>query len=112
VAFPSQKAMVYEQFQRFFGSRVLYGAYEEARVPILFADGGVSVRATNDSNLGFFPNSPFNPGPLRFNYRPDLGYEPPALNGASAELVTGHYRWTRSGLHGRDFGGPEVPWVP
>jgi Tfp pilus assembly protein PilE len=112
VAFPSQKAMVYEQFQRFFGSRVVYGAYDEARVPILFADGSVGVRATNDSNLGFIPNSPTNPNPFRGYYYPDPNYEPPTLNGVSAELVTGHYRWTKPGLRGRDFGGPEVPYPP
>lgn len=32
------------------------------------------------------------------------------MNGSSEELLIAHYRFTRSGLRGRDFGGPDVPW--
>ena len=30
---------------------------------------------------------------------------------AATVIVNTYYRFTRSGLRGRDFNGPEVPWV-
>jgi hypothetical protein len=112
VVFPSQKAMIYENFQRSFGARQPYFMYEEARLPVLSADGGAAVRSTSDANVGFIPNSPLDPSPTMVVYTPDVNWESPPLNGFAQEIVTGHYRWTRSGLRGRDFGGPEVPWSP
>ncbi len=112
VRYPSQKAMMYEANQRFYGSRELFFMYSEARIPILFADGTASVRTTSRANLGFFPNTPSSSNPTRVNYSPELSWETPTSNGGSAELVNGVFRWTRSGLRGRDFAGPEVPWVP
>lgn len=112
VAFPSRKAMLYEQNQRFFGERDAFFMYREARIPILFADGSVSVRSMDNANNGFQPNSPLSSIPTRLFYTPDTNWESPTLNGAPAELVIGRIRWTRSGLRGRDFGGPEVPWAP
>jgi len=112
VSFPSQKAMLFEQYARFFGPRELYFGYSEARVPVLTADGGAAVRSTSQTNRGFQPNSPQSAASTRINYTPDLAWEPPTASGASSEYVNGGMAWTRSGLRGRDFDGPEVPWVP
>lgn len=111
-AFPSQKIIAFEQNQRFFGDRELFYAYDECRLPMLFVDGSVSVRNVGDSNPGFQPNNPFSPQPTRILYTPELTWETPTVNGASTEVVTGHIGWTRSGMRGRDFGGPEVLWRP
>lgn len=112
VRFPSHKAMLYESVQRFFSSRQAYFLYPEARVPVLLADGSASIRSINQANQGFQPNLPLAEPPTRINYMPELTWEPACLNGAAAEFVNGGIRWTRSGLRGRDFAGPEVPWVP
>jgi prepilin-type N-terminal cleavage/methylation domain-containing protein len=105
VAFPSQKAMVWEMHQRFFGARVAYFGYPEARVPVLTVDGSVLVRATNEANVGFRPNQPESTLNTVYSYLP-ASFEPPAISGGG--IITGRYRWTRAGLAGRDFGGPEA----
>jgi type II secretory pathway pseudopilin PulG len=112
VTFPSQKAMMWEQVQRFFGQRELFFAYTEARVPVMFADGSVSVRNTQDCNNGFNPSIPSSPIPSSFAYVPDFNWEPATANGLPSENVSGHMRWTRTGIRGRDFAGPEVQWSP
>ncbi len=80
--------------------------YEEARVPLLLVDGSVSVRRTSDSNHGWNPASPTNEK-IFILYGPSQE-EPPTLSGAPSETVEGHYRWTRRGLKGVDFGGERV----
>jgi len=112
VRLPSNKAMVYERYQEFFGSREAFFLYPEARVPVLTADGSAAVRCTSQTNVGFQPNTPQSPLPSRFAYAPDPAWEAPTLSGATQDFVNGGMRWTRSGLRGRDFDGPEVPWVP
>jgi hypothetical protein len=107
VAFPSRKVMMWDQYQRHFGARVAYYAYAEARVPVLMVDGSAGVRATSESNPGFYPNNPQHPSALRFNYAPRV-WELPTLSGGATDLVTGYYQWTRGGLTGNDFGAPEV----
>jgi hypothetical protein len=106
VVFPSHKAMLWEQHQRFFGSRVAFFAYPEARIPVLTVDGSVLVRAATESNLGFRPNQPTSGLATQFTYSP-AAFEPPVPPG-SPDSVSGRYRWTRGGLTGRDFGAPEV----
>jgi hypothetical protein len=112
VRYPSHKAMMYETNQRFFGSRELFFMYPEARVPVLMADGSAGVRSIKQSNPGFQPNMPTDPNPTRVLYTPELSWETPTASGEASETVNGGIRWTRSGLRGRDFAGPEVPWVP
>ncbi len=107
---PAHKAMMFDRYQRHFGPQVAFFAYDVARVPVLAADGAAALRQSADANPGFRPNSPTSSSPTTFNYAP-TGSEPATLSGASQEQVTGRIRWTRSGLRGRDFGGPEVPWV-
>ncbi len=84
----------------------MHHAYKEARLPILFADGSVRVKATGDSNEGWDPREPGSPLPTTYRYRGD--WEALPLSGNEEDIVIGHYRWTRAGLAGRDFGGPEI----
>jgi type II secretory pathway pseudopilin PulG len=112
VLYPSNKAMLYEANQRFFGPSEPFFMYGQARVPVLFPEGSVSVRSVNTCNPGFQPNLPQSPAPTRVNYVPESSWETPPLNGGTSEFIDGHTRWTRSGLRGRDFTGPEVPWSP
>lgn len=109
VRYPSQKAMMYETAARYTGPRVVWFGFAEARVPILFADGSVSVRRTGDANASFVPSAPTNAATTTVVYSP-APWEPPLPTGLSAS-VDGKYRWTRSGLRGRDFDGPSVPWA-
>jgi len=111
VSFPSNKVMVHESVQRFFGSRDVYWGYREARIPMLMVDGSTHVRVTGDANGGWDPRRPSSTGRSMFIYEPneELG-QPPALDPDSRAgvLLHGSYRWTRTGAQGRDF-GPTVP---
>lgn len=116
VSSPSQKVMMFERYQRHFGPRHIYFMSSEARVPMLFADGAVSVRQTWQSNLGFRPNSPNvggpgssgrGGGPSLVAYTP-AAWEPPTASGFAIDRLAGQYRWTRGGLKGRDFNGSEI----
>lgn len=111
VRFPAHKAMMFDRYQRHLGPQVAFYAYEVARVPVLAADGAAALRSSADVNHGFRPNSPTSSFATTFNYAPTAA-EPGTLSGAAQEQVIGRMRWTRSGLRGRDFGGPEVPWTP
>lgn len=107
VVFPSQKALVYETNQRFFGSRQPFFMYPSARIPILLADGSASVKSMSVANDGWDPRIG-GAAPTRVNYVPETLWESPTENGAAGELVNGTIRWTQRGLQGRDFGGPEI----
>lgn len=100
VAYPSQKAMAWDLYQREMG-RVAYVLYHEARVPVLFVDGAVAVRSTRDSSIGWNPASPSLTLGMTFQYQP-LAWEPPALY-SSGNFVYGGVRWTRDMLQGRDY---------
>ncbi|MCH9058952.1 MAG: hypothetical protein IIB55_10025 [Planctomycetes bacterium] len=45
--------------------------------------------------------------PTLYDYVP-RDWEPPTIDGSFRERVTGYYRWTRGGIKGRDFDGPEI----
>lgn len=103
VAFPSQKVLLHDFGARHLGRPGLY-ANPEARVAMLVADGSAMVLATKNTNPGWHPGSPTSPSPLMLQYQP-LCWDPPSLG--AVNLPAG-YRYTREGLFGRDFGGPEV----
>ncbi len=110
VNFPSQKVMAYEMNDYHSRkNRALYHAYSNAKAELLFFDGSVRILETKDSNRGFNPATPASPNPTTYLYAPNLAWEPPCRNTAVLqETVTGHYRWTRAGLKGIDFGGGEI----
>jgi hypothetical protein len=109
VRFPASKAHLWETHQRDLGRRVPFYAFHDARVPVLTVDGSVSVRAARYTNPGFQPASPHALVPLTLNYTPDPAWEPPTITpGQTQDVVQARQRYTRWGLRGRDFNGPEV----
>ncbi len=106
VAFPSRKVHGYDSHQRHFGRKHIYFAIKEAQIPLLMFDGSVSIRLTQDANEGFQPNRPSSSEPTRYRYVP-VGPEGESID-ANGDEVIGHYKWTRGGLRGIDFGGSEI----
>jgi prepilin-type N-terminal cleavage/methylation domain-containing protein len=108
VNFPANKVWIFDLFARHFYKRDIWHAYNVARQPLLFFDGSVTIRKTEDSNLGW---DPLNPNNLNahtiYEYYP-AGNEPATLSGAPFDYVNGVFRWTRAGIRGVDFGGREV----
>ncbi|MBC7834603.1 MAG: hypothetical protein H7Y88_05820 [Phycisphaerales bacterium] len=110
VRHPSHKVLLFDQHQRHFGTRTPFFTMPEARLAGVMVDGSAHLLASAESNAGFNPNSPSTPFPMIVNYQP-ANFEPPLPSGVMSSQV-GRFRWTRSGLRGRDLGGPEIPWVP
>jgi hypothetical protein len=113
VVFPSHKVLLHDAEARHYGPRAAFYAYQEARQPLLFVDGSVSVRVTWDANLGGNPGTPTSPSPTYMTYSPAPApndWEARPLTNPTGDFVPGYYRWTRGGMRGRDFGGPEVPY--
>lgn len=109
VTFPGNKVAWFDFHDRHSGRLEIYHAYEQASSPVAFFDGSVRAPSTADSNKGFFPGTPKDNAATIYQYAPDiLGFEPPTLSGAPSDTLKGHYRWTRAGLGGVDFGGGEV----
>ncbi len=108
VSFPAQKVFFHDSHQRS-GQRdtPIYYAYDEANLPLGFADGHVSTEATSGANDGFDPNNPRANTMIR--YTPDA-WEPPALRNPGGDILPGYYRWTSAGLGGLDFGGAEISY--
>lgn len=97
VTYTSNKAFLFDTFDRHYADEADYFYFQPgARQPILFFDGSVSVRDTNNANEGFQPRDPGNPDPTLIKIT------------SSGELYPGYYRWTRGGLRGIDYGGGEV----
>ncbi len=109
VRFPSQKVYMHDSHARHFSKRVLYFAYEQARQPLLMFDSSVSIRRTNDSNIGFKPNQPDRDTVTTINYEPEVWEgDGVTLSGEPSEALNGYFRWTRGGLKGLDYGGTEI----
>ncbi len=105
VGFPSHKVYVFDSAQWEGAKYPVYFAYSFARIPMLMVDGSAHVRVTNQANTGFQANNPraLFPTTLPYSAQP---FEPPALQGSSS--LTMYYLWTRGGIQGRDFEGPEL----
>jgi hypothetical protein len=109
VRYPASKVHIMDSEQRHFGRRnVYYGSDPaSARIPQTMFDASVQVIMTADTNLGWQPNQPTNPGHTIFGYTP-RPWEAPAISPVGADLARGYYRWTRGGLQGVDIGSGEV----
>ncbi len=110
VLFASQKVAMYDTQQRHHGQADAFFAYKEASVPLLFFDGSVADRNTEDANPGediyrvYWGGIP--PGtPVTMTYVPDLAFESPIQH--ETNKLPGYYRWT-SDLGGIDFGGNPI----
>lgn len=115
VVYPSQKVYMFDNHARHMGTRWYFYAWQNARQPLLFFDGAVRERRTGDGNLGFNPSIPTAPAWTNISYSPSPppnNWESPDLNGGwTTQNYSGAYfRFTRAGLRGRDFDGPEVPY--
>jgi hypothetical protein len=107
VAYPSRKVHMAERASYFFGPRPVYFLHQQARVPVLMADGAASPRSSADANASFYPNVPDDQQrTTTTDYVPNPNYDPPTLSGETKDLaLETHYKWTRRGLRGTDFGG-------
>jgi len=108
---PAQKVHAFDSGARHFGRQQTYYALKNARQPLLFFDGSVNVKVTQDGNQGWDPENPSQVCGEMILYKP-AAWEPPAtgntsIGGGFFDLVTGWYQWTRLGLNGIDFGGNE-----
>lgn len=109
IMFPAFKVAVFEFHDMHSSKFGIYHAYEQASAALVFWDGSVRFERTEDGNQGFRPDSPTVAAPTSYWYNPSYyGFEPPPLSGAVQDRVLGHYRWTRGGLKGIDFGAGEV----
>ncbi len=122
VRFPSQKVVLNDTQDRHTAKRTTFFMAPEARQPLGFFDGSVSVRATKDANPGVDPSTPrgstrpsngrpsYDPVPSKYTvtYDPDAGFESVLPAGAETKLNP-RYRWTKGDLGGVDFGGSALP---
>lgn len=111
--FPSQKVLIAESHGFHHGTREPYFEYPEARMNVLMVDGSVANRSTSDANPGWRPREPhLASSSAYYDYEwPLQSYHqwyPRPLNGLYIERVYTRIRWTRDGLKGRDFDGPEA----
>ncbi|MBO6513904.1 MAG: prepilin-type N-terminal cleavage/methylation domain-containing protein [Phycisphaerales bacterium] len=100
VAFPSSKVYMFDTYARHGNSSGSSGEdllfFESGTSqPILFFDGSVNRRDTDDANPGFWPKFPANESSTM-------------IQNDDGELFDAVFRWTRGGLRGIDFGGQEV----
>tara|TARA_R110002072_G_scaffold86495_8_gene195121 strand:- start:477 stop:1460 length:984 start_codon:yes stop_codon:yes gene_type:complete len=95
VAFPSSKVWMFDTFARHGRSDSVLYFVPGTSQPILFFDGSVSTRDTDDANLGVDPRTPTSTDPVLIEADDEM-------------LYPGVFRWTRGGLRGIDFGGQEV----
>ncbi|TVS06887.1 MAG: hypothetical protein EA423_05135, partial [Phycisphaerales bacterium] len=107
VSFPSQKVFLHDYEDRHFSRVNTFYAYPDARVLMATYDGSVQARRTDTTNPGWQPRSPASPLPTTFPYDPMPQQWRAGLNGRNPQ-VAAHYRWTRGGLKGIDFGGREI----
>lgn len=118
INFPSQKVYFHDQNSRHFGKKQPFWGHVASRMPLLAFDTSVLVRRTGDNqaagttsfqdcNRGWIPTAPQNATGTAITYLPNP-WDPVALNGAAGDQGWGYFRWTRSGLHGIDFGASEV----
>ena len=98
VAFPSSKVHMFDTFARHDSDSEDKLFFEPGTdQPLLFFDGSVNRRATDDANPGGRPKFPMNPGPTGIK-----------IISSDSTLYPGVYRWTRGGLKGVDYGGSEI----
>jgi len=109
VSFPSQKVTIFEFHDRHSYRVPLFYAYEIAKSSAAMFDASVRPLETSQTNVGFLPNAPIRDLDPPITYTPlSYGFEPPTLNGRVSERLIAHYRWTRGGLRGVDFGARDI----
>lgn len=106
VRYSAQKMHLYDRHQRHASRKPFFGL-KECSQPLLAFDGSVQQRRTSETNPGWQPNDPTSaaPTPVWYGWQP---WEPPTISGTNQDYGIGHYRWTRGGLAGIDWGGAEI----
>ncbi len=114
ITYPGQKVLLFEQFCRFFGPRDEFSLYPDARPPMLMCDGAATARAVGDSNLGANPTRPTLASTMVVTYvfSQEYYWNPSPIYSPGGDALPGRIRWTRYGLRGRDFDGPETTTPP
>jgi prepilin-type N-terminal cleavage/methylation domain-containing protein len=104
VAYPAQKAYIYEQFGRHKGkfTWATYHGFKTANPVVQLFDNSASMRSMRDVKNGCNPNDG-SENPIV--YAP-TGPEPPAPAGGAA--FEWHLQYTKGGLQGLDFGGKRL----
>lgn len=108
VAFPSNKVLLHDTEQRYYGKQNVYFAFQDARLPVTMFDGSVRIEITENANPGWDPTRPTSAIPTRFDYVPDDEPWLAQRRATDPVRVFGYYRWTRGGLRGIDFNGSEI----
>lgn len=113
VMHPGQKVLLSESHGFHHGTREPFHEYSEARINVLMVDGSVANRSAGDANRGWDPRNPTAPSSdAVYSYEWELRsfnqWYPRPLNGTFVDLIDARFRWTRDGLKGRDFDGPEA----
>jgi hypothetical protein len=104
---PSQKVHVSDSVSRHFGKDVWH-MLPDARTVSVQVDGHARAIPVAELNRGASPNFPDGPA-WQLTYTPSA-IEPPFVVGQPSPYPGP--LWTRMGLQGRDFGGPEVYPTP
>jgi prepilin-type N-terminal cleavage/methylation domain-containing protein len=108
VMFTAGKVHMYDYNQRHYGKRAPFWGLATSRQPLLFFDGSVTIRTSQEANVGWGdPRNPASTAASIVTYSPQ-GHEPRPVTNATSDQGNGRYRWTRGGLKGVDFGGREV----
>ena len=109
VAFPSNKAHLFEEFdyRQGLGVNGRYFADPQASVNVLFFDGSARLTATEDANPGWYASEPCDMTSVAsVEFDPiDTRYYPAYPNNT---YFNNPYRWTRGGLEGIDVGAGEI----
>jgi prepilin-type N-terminal cleavage/methylation domain-containing protein len=102
---PAQKVFMHDSHDRY-SKDELFFAFPDAKTTTLMFDLSAGQRLTDDSNQGWDPRNPRSRNPTRFAYAPTASQW--ESQSRADTLVNGHFRWTRGGLKGVDFGGTEI----
>ncbi len=108
VAFPSQKAYYFEEYD-WLRSSARHFSYPDAWINVAAFDGSVQRRLTADAVPGWDPSDPRSgfSVPLPYQAIDDTLY-PPTTNERNPQP----YRWTRNGLAGIDWAAQPSPLRP
>ena len=108
VSFPSNKVEFFENGSRHATKVETHAFFSDAKVQMIFFDNSVRIMATKDANGNFSPLAPRTAGDFQLTYNIQ-NYEPGyAKFGNTTPSFYSHYRWTRGGLKGCDFGGNNI----
>jgi len=106
VAQPSQKVLMFEEFDRFNEPDGLSFMYPESECNLAFFDGSVRQEQTGNANPGWNPATPDQVWTQ--NYVPVDTFPLPKTGPGEQTEYCQRYRWTSHGLQGVDYGGSDV----